>query len=398
MPLLPRDRAQPNLNSEEVWPELHRGPTLTQQKCWQVITGFALVMLAACSSSTPLQSQTPAPFALEPSSKNLTLELGGVSSFVVALKRAPDFKDVVNMTFEGLPDGITQRWSRDTENGDCTVLLSVDPETPTGEFTLTLKGATSQVQTLSTAATPVIGSTQTVTIKVQPTPGGSGAQGFTLAFSPAILTIKQGNTVSNKAIVTPVNGFNQDVSFSVTNLPPNVSVVVDQGGPNNQFLPSKFQAFLRFTAGLNPVPGEYTVNVTAQSAGFARTEPLLVKVFALGSTTPEFEIFADAVSLVLRQGSSVNLALRIVRHNGFNQPITIAPQLAAFPGVSFSQLASKDDVVIKLTAANDAQISNGPSGMSINANAGSASRCSRSCGSIPNLETQTRLSATISRA
>jgi hypothetical protein len=371
--LQPRYQHRPSLNPKEVWPEQVHGPTLMQQQFWQVLTGFALVVLAACSSST-LQPQTPVPFSLEPSSKNLTLELGGVSSFVVALKRSPEFKDVVNMTFEGLPDGITQRWSRDTENGDCTVLLSVDPETPTGEFTLMLKGEASQVQTLSaraTSATPVIGSTQIVTITVQPTPGGSGAQGFTLAFSPAILTLKQGNTVSNRAVVTPVNGFNQDVTFSVSNLPPNVSVVVDQGGPNNQFLPSKFQAFLRFTAGLNSIPGEYIVNVTAQSAGFARTEPLLVKVFALGSTTPGFEVFTDAVSLALRQGSSAELLLRIVRHNGFNTPIEIVPQLAAFPGVTFTQLAGQDAVSVRLSAANDAPITNGASkNMTITASAG----------------------------
>lgn len=383
MPLLPRYQAQSSLNSEEVWLELHRGPTLMQQKIWQVISGFALVILAACSSSTPLQPQTPAPFTLEPSSKNLSLELGGVSSFVVVLKRDPDFKDVVNMTFDGLPDGITQRWSRDTENGDCTVLLSVDPETPTGEFTLTLKGEPAPVQTLSaqhlstrsTAATPVIGSTQTVTITVQATPGGSGAQGFTLAFSPAILGALQGNTVSNIAVVTPVNGFNQDVTFSVANLPPNVSVVVDQGGPNNQFLPSKFQAFLRLTPGLNSVPGEYIVNVTAQSVGFSRTAPLVLRVGAQASSTPGFEIFADAVRLTLRQGSSAQLLLRFVRRNGFTAPIIVEPQLSNFPGVTVTKLVGQDAALLSFTAANNANITNGLFlGLPINANAGGISK------------------------
>jgi hypothetical protein len=361
---------------------VHRGPTLMQQKFWQVITGFALVILAACSSS-PLQPQTPAPFTLEPSSKNLTLELGGTSSFVVALKRALDFKDVVNMTFDGLPDGITQRWSRDTENGDCTVLLSVDPETPTGEFTLTLKGEPAQAQTLSaqnlstraTGAPPVIGSTQPVTITVQPTPGGSGAQGFTLAFSPAILGALQGNTVSNRAIVTPVNGFSQDVTFSVANLPPNVSVVVDQGGPNNQFLPSKFQAFLRLTPGINSVPGEYIVNVTAQSTGFSRTAPLVLRVGAQGSSTPDFSVFSDAVRTTLRQGSSAQLLLRFVRRNGFTAPIAVEPQLNGFPGVSVTKLVGQDAASLSFTAADNANITNGLFlGLSINANAGGISK------------------------
>ena len=376
--LQPRYQHQPSLNLEEVWLELHRGPTLMHNKFWQVITGFALVILAACSGSTPLQSQTPVPFLLEPSSQNLTLELGGVSSFVVALKRAPDFKDLVNMTFEGLPDGITQRWSRDTENGDCTVLLSVDPETLTGEFTLTLKGEPAQAQMLSTratGATPVIGSTQTVVITVQPTPGGSAAQGFTLAFTPAILGALQGNTVSNRAIVTPVNGFNQDVTFSVANLPPNVSVIVDQGGPNNQFLPSKFQAFLRLTPGLNSVPGDYIVNVTAQSANFSRSEPLVLRVGAQGSSTPTFEIFSDALSLALRQGSSAGLGLRIVRRNGFSAAISIESQLGNFPGVTMTKLVGQDAASLRFTAADTANISNGLFlGLSINANAGGISR------------------------
>jgi hypothetical protein len=354
------------------------GLTLMNQKIWQFCTGFVLVVLAACSSGAPPQTETPAPFTLEPSGKNLTLELGGISSFVVALKRSSDFKDVVNMTFDGLPDGITQRWSRDTENGDCTVLLSVDPETPTGEFTLTLKGEPAQVQTLSTRATaaiPVIGSTQTVTITVQPTPGGSGAQGFTLAFSPAILGALQGNTVSNIAIVTPVNGFNQDVTFSVANLPPNVSVVVDQGGPNNQFLPSKFQAFLRLTPGINSVPGDYIINVTAQSAGFSRTAPLVLQVGAQGSSTPDFSVFTDAVRTTLRQGSSAQLLLRFVRRNGFTLPISVEPQLSNFPGVTVTKLVGQDAALLSLTAADNASISNGLFvALPINANAGGISK------------------------
>jgi uncharacterized delta-60 repeat protein len=325
----------------------------------RTLWGFILLVLAACGGgSTPPTN----PFTLEPSTKTLEVVPGGVSSFSVSLKRSTGFSETVNMTFEGLPDGITQRWSRDNENGDCTVQLSIDPEIPEGDYTITLKGETAaQATSQSAGVRTLAANTQTVTVSVQPTPGGSGAQGFTLSFSPTIVTVQQTNTVATIATVTPVNGFSQDVTFSVSNLPPNVGVVVDPGGPNNQFIKDKFKAFLRFTPGTNSVPGDYTVSVKAQSANFSQTQPLLVKVFPQGDTTPTFSFFSDAVSLTLRQDGVAATIFRLVRRNGFTAPITIEPQLATFPGVTANQINTigTDGVQLLFRASPNATTTNG---------------------------------------
>lgn len=329
------------------------------QKLNQVWLGFILLFLAACGGGT---APPQASFQLEPSTKTLAVVPGGVNSFAVKLNRTANFSDIVNMTFEGLPNGISQRWSRDTENGDCTVQLSVDPETPEGDYTITLKGeTTTQGASARGGVRSLATDTQSVTVSVRPTPGGSGAQGFTLSFNPSIVTVQQTNTVSTIAVVTPVNGFNQDLTFSVSNLPPNVSVVVDQGGPTNEFLEDKFKAFLRFTPGTNSVPGDYTVQVKAQSASFAQTQPLLVKVFPKGDTTPTFDFFSDAVSLTLRQGTGVLAGFRIVRRNGFTAPIVVEPQLAPFPGVSFTKINTilGDNVLLLFSASQSANITGG---------------------------------------
>jgi hypothetical protein len=346
------------------------------QRFMQLGMGLFLLLLAACGGNAAPPS---APFALEPSAQNLEVIPGGVSSFFVNLKRQAGFGDTVNMTFEGLPDGITQRWSRDTENGDCTVQLTVDPETPEGSYSITLKGSSAETVGVQSGVQAQATNTQTVTVTVQntTTPGGSGAQGFTLSFTQAVVSIRQTNTISTRAIVTPVNGFSQDVTFSVSNLPPNVSVQVDQGGPNNQFLSDKFQAFLRFTAGANSVPGDYTVTVRAQSANFGRTETLQLKILPQGDPTPTFVLFSDAVSLTVRQGGEVLSTFRLERRNGFTAPITVEPQLAPFPGVTFTRVntLSGDNVLILFSASASAAITNGLfQGLTVRATGGGITR------------------------
>lgn len=325
---------------------------------FRTLFGCAMLILVACGGGAP----PAAPFTLEPSAKTLEVTPGGISSFAVKLNRTAGFSDTVNMTFEGLPEGITQRWSRDSENGDCSVQLSIDPETLEGDYSITLKGETAQALAASQRAgvRALATNTQTLTVSVRPS-GGSGAQGFTLSFSPTFVGVQQTNTVSTIAIVTPVNGFSQDVAFSVSNLPANVSAVVEQGGPNNAFLQDKYRAFLRFTAGANSVPGDYTVSVRAQSANFGQTQPLQLKVFPKGDTTPTFDFFSDAVSLTLRQGTGAFAGFRIVRRNGFTAPITVEPQIAPFRGLSFTKVNTilGDNVVLLFSAAPNATITSG---------------------------------------
>ena len=54
--------------------------------------------------------------------------------------RSEGFDGTVRMFLESLPAGVSQRWSRDTENGDCTLILSADEFVTPGTYSLDLLG------------------------------------------------------------------------------------------------------------------------------------------------------------------------------------------------------------------------------------------------------------------
>ena len=106
------------------------------------LTWFAPMLVAslfACSSGIT----TPPPFALQPAQKTLEVTPGGEVSSVVLLERQAGFTGTVKMRLNDadLPAGVTQQWSRDSLNGDCTLRLLVSEDTPPGTYKIALSGS-----------------------------------------------------------------------------------------------------------------------------------------------------------------------------------------------------------------------------------------------------------------
>lgn len=81
---------------------------------------LAFLWLFVACGPTSKSNESPKPeFSLEPVETKLELSAGGESTTIINLKRNTGFEDNVIMRFEGLPEGVEQVWSRDTENGDC---------------------------------------------------------------------------------------------------------------------------------------------------------------------------------------------------------------------------------------------------------------------------------------
>jgi hypothetical protein len=191
-------------------------------------TFFIIVALAsfltACNPyavPTPNLPEPVAEFSLKPVSDRLELPIGGEVSTIINLERRERFSGTVKMSLEGLPEGVEQHWSRDTENGDCTLTLVAHSEVPEGEYSVTLRGAVQPEDGQLKSATV---STVTQTLSVAFTP----PQPFTVSLQPAVLPMPVNSVTTAEVSIKRSAGFSGGVKISVLNVPTGVSLLCDE--------------------------------------------------------------------------------------------------------------------------------------------------------------------------
>ena len=90
------------------------------------------------------------------------------------------------------------------------------------------------------------------------------APGFTIAASPATVTLVQGGSGSVTLQSTVFEGFSSTISLSVADLPTGVTVTVN---PSALAMPGSGSSVLTFTAGASAPVGAYAIRVTASGGG-----------------------------------------------------------------------------------------------------------------------------------
>lgn len=198
----------------------------------------------------------PASLGLNLSKTALSVPRGG-SDTTTATLTPQNWSGTVSFSLVGAPDGVSVSPESVRVQGQTQVLLAVRVgDVAPGTYPITLKASGGGVE--ATAAF-------TLTVP-KPT--------FTFDLTPGSLTLTQGGSATLVASITPQNGFQGQVSFSLVGAPAGFAL---SGGPVQ--VDGGVDVPLVLSVG-NVAPGSYSLVVKAEGGGVSRTRSLTVQVQA----------------------------------------------------------------------------------------------------------------------
>jgi uncharacterized membrane protein len=186
-------------------------------------------------------------FSLSASPSSRTVTAGGSTSYTVAVASSGGFTSSVTLSVSGLPSGANATFTPNPiggGSGNSTMNISTSSGTLVGSYTVTITGTSSSPsRTHSTTVTLVVNS-------------------FSISASPSSETVTRGNSATYTVTVTPHNGFNGTVTFSVRGLP---------SGSTASFSPSSVTGSgtskLTINTNASTSTGTFSVRIRGNSGG-----------------------------------------------------------------------------------------------------------------------------------
>jgi uncharacterized membrane protein len=139
---------------------------------------------------------------------------------------------------------------------------------------------------------------------------------FSIATSVATRTIVQGNSTTYPVVLTPPNGFLDDVLFSVTGLPAGASATFTVAT-----LKASGRTVMNIVTQTTTVPGTYPLVITASGGGQTHTLSVKLVITMKGN----FTIAATPSSQSILRGSSTTFTITITGMNGFVGTVNLTP-------------------------------------------------------------------------
>jgi cellulase/cellobiase CelA1 len=220
------------------------------------ITGTSGTTTATTTIALTVISSTPG-FTLAPSAASLPITRGKTATDTITVTDVNGFTGSVTLTASGLPGGITVAYGTNPTTTASVLTFTASATATVGTSTVTIAG-TSGTTTATT----------TISLTVS-------ASGFTLAASPATLSVTQGKTATDTITVTDTGGFTGSVTLTATGLPSGVTVAY---GTN----PTTSTSVLTFTASATATAGTSTVTITGTSGSTTATTTIALTVAPSG--------------------------------------------------------------------------------------------------------------------
>jgi uncharacterized membrane protein len=226
-------------------------------------------------------------FTLSAAPASLSVTQGGSANTTISTSVSGGFNSAVSLSVSGMPSGVTASFSPASiaapGSGNSTLTFTASSTATTGTFTATVSATGG-------------GTTHTTTIPV--TVNASTAPNFTLAASPASVSVAQGSTGSTTITTTVSGGFNSAVSLSASGLPAGVTAAFS---PASIAAPGSGSSTLTFTASSTATIGTSSVTVTATGGGVTHSANVSL-------TVPQTNIFGivppDHVVIVIEENHS----------------------------------------------------------------------------------------------
>ncbi len=204
--------------------------------------------------------------------------------------------NLVQTLTSGPGSGFTQRLLT-TPDGD---IAEDEMVTSTGSYSATAPVSPSGAWIMQMVAfrTPAVGS-------------------FTIAASPASLSIAQGNQGTSTVTTTISGGFNSAIALSAAGVPSGTTVTFN---PTSVPAPGSGSSSMTIAVGAATPAGTYPITVTGNGGGTQQTTTVTLTVTA-GTT---FSISASPAALSIMQGNQGASTITTAISGGFNSAITLS--------------------------------------------------------------------------
>jgi uncharacterized membrane protein len=259
-----------------------------------------------------------------PGSVSMTTSAG--NGYTVAVDGTPGISNIVALSVAGLPAGATANFLPSTVAGSGNTALSISTAltTPPGNYNLTISAASG---TLTNSTT--VGLTVT---------------DFGISASPPSPTVIAGTGTNFTTTINSINGFGDQVNFSVTGLPLNATA-----GFSPSYVDGSGSSMLTVMTSTNTPPGTYILTITGTDGTLEHSTNVTLKVAG-------FTISSSPTSRTVTSGQSANpFTLTITSTNGYANNIYLA--LSGLPPGATASMSSTDvtgsaSVTLTLSTSN----------------------------------------------
>ncbi len=286
-------------------------PTGPYARLRSILALSVFTVLAACGGSddpTPPPTPTPGTLAVAVASGTGSAVTGTSATVAVNITRGGSFTGAVALAAEGVPTGVTATFtpaSLPTGTTSSSLALAVAANAAAGTYPITIRATGASV----TAAT----TTFTLTVAVPQTPA------FTLAATPAAITIVAGQSGTSQIAVTRTGGFTGNVQLTLDNPPTGVTGIFT---PNPA---TTTPSSLAVSVASGTAAGAYTLTVRGTGTGAAAATTTIALTVTAPAPVPTLALALTPTAVTITQAQqSAALPIVITRGGGLTGDVQFA--------------------------------------------------------------------------
>ena len=266
-------------------------------------------------------SSTPT-FTLSDSPSSLTITQGGSGTSTITVTDVGGFTGSVTLAASGLPSGVTAAFGTNPTTGTSVLTLTASSTATTGSATVKITGTSGSLTASTTLA---------LTVNSTATPN------FSVAASPASVTVTQGASGTSTITITSTGGFNSATTLSASGLPTGVTAAFSTN-PVTPPANGSATSTLTLTASSSATVGTATVTITGTSGSTTHSTTIALTVNA-STGTANFTLSLSPSSFTVDERGSVSTTLTVTSVNGFHSSVDLS--VNEFPsGVSATASAN----------------------------------------------------------
>jgi hypothetical protein len=228
------------------------------------ITGTSGSLTASTTIALTVNAASTGSFTLKPSASTFSIAQGASGTDTITVTDISPFAGSVTLAASGLPTGVTAAFGTNPATATSVVTFTASSTAAAGTSTVTITGTSGSLS-----------ATTTIALTVTAVSTGS----FTLAASPATLSIAQGASGASTVTVSDVSPFAGSVTLAATGLPAGVTAAIATN-------PTTSTSVITFTASSTATAGTSTVTITGTSGTL--TASTTISLTVTSTTTPGF--------------------------------------------------------------------------------------------------------------
>jgi hypothetical protein len=261
-----------------------------------ILSGSAMGIVHQTSAVLVVEAaEQPFDFSMSASPNQQTITPGGSTTYTITVSLVAGSAQNVALSLSGAPSGVSTSLNPTSGAPNFNSILSVSTTSSVapGQYVMTITGAAGS-NTKTTTVTLTIGQ----------------APDFRIEVNPASGTSTQGQSASYSVNVVGLNGFNSQVSLSLSRLPTGVG-----GTFSVQSSVPDFSSTLTLTIPANSPTGSFTLTITGSGGGISRVANVVLVINSMPTqtqTTSQTESTPSGGAIEMLQENSLLLIAGLI--------------------------------------------------------------------------------------